>query len=121
MAAGDLFDPGGVVSVDLGGAAAGQGTAASVGPEGTAAAVAANPAGAAVMAVWLHLEVPVGSLEQGDRNSHIGSPCCWPGDIPLYDVLLSHKRCIWWVLAVGPLTAMVGNAAGESGSCSSFC
>ena len=39
MAAGDLSDPGGVISADPGGAAADQGTTASAGPGGTAAPV----------------------------------------------------------------------------------
>ena len=108
MAAGDLSDPGGVISVDPRGVAAGQGTAASTGPGGTVAAaagtgasvglagaavgdgVSAGVVGALVMAAWLCLEVPAGSPEQGDRNSHNSSTCCWPGDT-LHDVLSDYK------------------------------
>ena len=46
MAAGDLSDPGGVISTDLGGAATDQGTATSTGPGGTMAAAAAAGTGA---------------------------------------------------------------------------
>ena len=140
MAAGDLSDPGGVASTVPGGAAAGQGTAASAGPGGTVAAVAADtgasagPAGAAagagvsagaagapVVAAWLHLEVPVGSPEKGDRNHHNSSTCCWPGDTPLHDVLSDYKQCIRQELVAGPITAVaVGDAVGESDSCSSL-
>ena len=67
-------------------AAAGKGAAA--GPAGAAvgAGVSAGAAGALVMAAWLCHEVPVGSPEQGDQNSHNGNTCCWPGDTPLHDV-----------------------------------
>ena len=93
MATGDLSDPGGVISADPGGAAA------SIGPGGTTAAAvgtgaSAGPTGASVMAAWLHLEVPAGSLEQGDRNSHNGSTCCWLDNTPLHDVLSNYNQCI---------------------------
>ena len=90
MATGDLFDPGGVISADPGGTAAGQGAATSTSPKGTTTiaigiGASTGPASAAASVgtfdalastVWLHLEVSVGSSEQGDRNSHIGSTCC---------------------------------------------
>ena len=130
MATCALSSPGGVISTDLGDTAVGYGTATSTGPGDTAATatVAVDPtgtrasaglAGAAIVAVWLHLEVFVGSLKQGDRNSHIGSTCCWPSDIPLHDALLNCKWCIWRVLAAGP-TATVGDATVEFDSCSNL-
>ena len=141
MATGDLSDPGDVVSANPGGAAADQGTAASAGPGGTTATavaastgashgpasaaagagVSAGAAGALVMAAWLRLEVPAGSLEQGDRNSHNGSTCCWPGDTPLHDVPSDCKQCIGQELATGPAAAAtVGDAAEKSDPYSSL-
>ena len=124
----------------LGGAAADQGTAASAGPGGTVAAAAAaagkgaaaGPAGAAagagvsagaaralVVAAWLRLEVHVGSPEQGDRNPHNGSTCCWPGDTLLHYVPSDYKQCIGRELAVEPATTVaVGDAATKSDPCS---
>ena len=105
MAASDFSGPGGVISADPGGVASSQGAATSAGPGGTAVVsvgtrASAGPAGvvasagtieALVVVAWLCLEVPVGSLEQGDQNPHNGSTCCWPGDTPLHDVLFEYK------------------------------
>ena len=124
VAAGDLSDSGGVVSADPGGAAAAAaaaGTGASAGPAGAAAGagVSAGAAGALVVAAWLHHEVPVGSPEQGDRNPHNGSTCCWPGDTPLHYVPSDCKQCIGRELAAEPAAAVaVGDAAAKSDPCS---
>ena len=95
--------------------AAGKGAAA--GPAGTAAGtgVSAGAAGALVVAAWLRLEVPVDSPEQGDRNSHNGSTCCWPGDTPLHYVPSDCKQCIGRELAAEPAAAVaVGGTAEKS-------
>ena len=87
---------------------------------GTGASAGSNGAtGALVMATWPHLEVLAGSPEQGDRNSHNGSTCCWPGDTPLHNVPSDCKQCIGRELAAGLAAAVAaGDAAEESNSCS---
>ena len=100
-------------------AAAGMG--ASVGPVGAAvsAAVSAGAAEALVVVAWLRPEVPMGSPEQGDRNPHNGSTCCWPGDTPLHYVSSDCKQCIGRELAAELAAAVaVGGAAEKSGLCS---
>ena len=73
------------------------------------------------MVAWLCPEVPVGSLEQGDRNPHNGSTCYWPGDTPLHNVPSDCKHCIRRKLAAGPAAAVaVGDAAEKSDPYSSL-
>ena len=89
------------------------GTGASIDIAG--ALVSTGTTRALVMVAWLHLEVPVGSPEQGDRNPHNGSTCCWPGDTPLHDVPSDCKQCIRQELAAGPAAdVVVGDAAEKS-------
>ena len=98
-------------------AAAGKGAAAGPTDAVVGAGVPTGAVGALVVVAWLHLEVPVGSPEQGDQNPHNGSTCCWPGDTPLHDVPSDCKQCIRRELAARPTAAaVVGDAAEQPDS-----
>ena len=94
-------------------------TSTGVFADTASAAASVGTTEALVMVAWLHLEVPVGNPEQGDRNSHNGSTYCWPGDTPLHDVPSNCKQCTGRELTAEPAMAVaVGGTAEKSDPCS---